>query len=120
MALRLHAPVVPLHLEGMFEIMSLHDSWPKAGRARLKIGKPLTADAGEDYCGFHEPTGSHVSRYVVTLLRLDGFYFHRRGAVAQRFFVWPSVPKRMRRRASWASATLPCPPMFLPPSAPPR
>ncbi len=49
MALRLYAPVLPLHLEGMFEIISLHDS---PGRARLKIGKPLTADAGEDYVAF--------------------------------------------------------------------
>ncbi len=64
MALRLHAPIVPLHLEGMFEIMSLHDSWPKAGPARLKIGKPLTAEAGEDYIAFTkrlETTFRHMS-----------------------------------------------------------
>ena len=52
MALRLHAPIVPLHLEGMFEIMSLHDSWPKAGKARLRIGEPLVAEAGENYVAF--------------------------------------------------------------------
>ncbi len=52
MGVRLRAPVVPLLLEGLFEIMPVGSGWPKRGRARLKIGEPLYSRENEDYAEF--------------------------------------------------------------------
>ena len=41
MAVRLRVPVVPIFIEGMFEIYSYQDSWPRRGPVRVVIGKPL-------------------------------------------------------------------------------
>lgn len=41
MAAQLRLPVVPLFLEGLYEIYSIHDAWPKRGPARVSFGKPL-------------------------------------------------------------------------------
>lgn len=41
MATRLRAPVVPIHLAGLFEIYSIHDHWPKRGTVRVTIGAPV-------------------------------------------------------------------------------
>ena len=41
MATRLRAPVVPIHVAGLFEIYSIHDHWPKRGTVRVTIGAPL-------------------------------------------------------------------------------
>jgi long-chain acyl-CoA synthetase len=41
MATRLRAPVVPIHISGLFEIYSIHDHWPKRGTVRVTIGAPL-------------------------------------------------------------------------------
>jgi long-chain acyl-CoA synthetase len=41
MAIRLAVPVVPIYLEGLFQIYSVHDSWPKPGPVRVVIGEPL-------------------------------------------------------------------------------
>ncbi len=41
MATRLRAPVVPIHVAGLFEIYSIHDHWPKRGTVRVTIGSPL-------------------------------------------------------------------------------
>ena len=35
MAVRLQVPVVPIHLKGMLEIYSVHDSWPRTGAVRI-------------------------------------------------------------------------------------
>ena len=48
MATRLRAPVVPIHLAGLFEIYSIHDSWPRRGTVRVKIGAPLHLEQGHD------------------------------------------------------------------------
>ncbi|HET9319967.1 MAG TPA: 1-acyl-sn-glycerol-3-phosphate acyltransferase, partial [Bryobacteraceae bacterium] len=48
MATRLHAPVVPIHLSGLFEIYSIHDSWPRRGTVRVKIGAPLNLEQEHD------------------------------------------------------------------------
>ena len=52
MAVRLGVPVVPLRVEGLFEMLPVGRRWPRLGRARLKIGKPLQAGEGEDYRSF--------------------------------------------------------------------
>ena len=49
MAVRLRLPVVPIHHQGMFEIYSLHDSWPRTGRVHLRIGTALRFSEGDDY-----------------------------------------------------------------------
>jgi len=48
MATRLRAPVVPIYLEGLFEIYSIHDSWPRRGTVRVKIGVPLHLEQEHD------------------------------------------------------------------------
>lgn len=49
MAVRLRLPVVPVGLQGLFEIYSMHDSWPNTGSIRMKIGEPLRFAEDEDY-----------------------------------------------------------------------
>lgn len=46
---QLEVPVVPAHLEGLFEIMSVHDSWPRRGAIRIEFGPPIAALEGEAY-----------------------------------------------------------------------
>jgi 1-acyl-sn-glycerol-3-phosphate acyltransferase len=41
MATRLRAPVVPIHLAGLFEVYSTHDSWPRRGTVKVQFGSPL-------------------------------------------------------------------------------
>jgi long-chain acyl-CoA synthetase len=41
MASRLRVPVVPIHLAGLLEIYSIHDSWPRRGTVKVRIGAPL-------------------------------------------------------------------------------
>lgn len=49
MAVRLRVPIVPIRLSGLYEIYSLHDSWPRRGPIRVSIGCPLTFSAGISY-----------------------------------------------------------------------
>ncbi len=49
MAARLAVPVVPIYLKGLFEIMPMHESWPRKGSVSVRFGAPVTAEAGEDY-----------------------------------------------------------------------
>ena len=49
MAVRLGVPIVPLHLSGLYEIYSVHDSWPRRGPVQVSISPPLTFDARTTY-----------------------------------------------------------------------
>jgi long-chain acyl-CoA synthetase len=49
MAVRLRVPVVPIHVRGLYEVYSIHDSWPRRGRVDVLIGKPLEFPAGTPY-----------------------------------------------------------------------
>ena len=49
MALKLDLPVVPVHLEGLHEIYSVHHEWPEPGSVRVKFGAPLDLSAMADY-----------------------------------------------------------------------
>jgi long-chain acyl-CoA synthetase len=49
MAVRLRVQVVPIHLNGMFHIYSIHHSWPDTGPVRLRMGSPLNFGEEEDY-----------------------------------------------------------------------
>jgi long-chain acyl-CoA synthetase len=48
MATRLRAPVVPIHLQGLFEVYSVHASWPRRGTVKVKFGSPLHFNVGHD------------------------------------------------------------------------
>ena len=48
MATRLRAPVVPIHLRGLFEVYSIHDSWPRRGAVKVTFGAPLYLDQQHD------------------------------------------------------------------------
>jgi long-chain acyl-CoA synthetase len=41
MALRLQVPVVPVHISGLYEVYSVHHSWPARGPVRVTFGTPL-------------------------------------------------------------------------------
>lgn len=46
---QLEVPVVPVYLEGLFEILSVHDSWPRRGAVRVAFGPPVDVLKGEAY-----------------------------------------------------------------------
>ena len=48
MATRLRAPVVPVHLRGLFEVYSIHQSWPRRGTVRVTFGKALHFEQEHD------------------------------------------------------------------------
>src|SRR5437016_4773036 len=39
-AVRLGVPVVPIYIEGLYEIYSVRDSWPRRGPVRVSFGQP--------------------------------------------------------------------------------
>lgn len=49
MAVRLHLTIVPAYLDGLFEVLSLHDSWPQIHPVLVRFGEPLTVSLDEDY-----------------------------------------------------------------------
>jgi long-chain acyl-CoA synthetase len=49
MAVRLRVPVVPIRICGLFEIYSIHDSWPRRGRVHISIGRPLEFSSDTSY-----------------------------------------------------------------------
>jgi long-chain acyl-CoA synthetase len=49
MARRLSVPVVPVHLQGLYDVYSVHHEWPKPGRVTVRFGSPLRFATGGDY-----------------------------------------------------------------------
>ena len=49
MAVQLGVPVVPVHIEGLFNAYSVHDSWPKRGPVRITIGRAMEFPTGASY-----------------------------------------------------------------------
>ena len=49
MSQRLEVPVVPVYLHGLFDVMSVHDSWPSRGSVRVEFGAPVDPVNGEAY-----------------------------------------------------------------------
>ena len=41
-------PVVPLHTQGAYQVMPRHRPLPVPGKVRVRIGKPMTPEKGED------------------------------------------------------------------------
>lgn len=63
MAVRLGVPVVPIRLEGLFEIYSIHHEWPEPGPLRVRFGEPLRFPAQTDY----ERAAQAIERAVLQL-----------------------------------------------------
>jgi long-chain acyl-CoA synthetase len=49
MAERLRIPIIPIRLSGLYEIYSVHDSWPRRGPIRVAIGPPQSFDEQTSY-----------------------------------------------------------------------
>jgi long-chain acyl-CoA synthetase len=49
MAVRLQVPIVPIRLSGLYEIYSLHDSWPRRGPIRVSLGAPMSFKVDTSY-----------------------------------------------------------------------
>jgi long-chain acyl-CoA synthetase len=47
LARELRIPVVPVRLEGLYAILPRGRSWPRPGRVRLLVGKPLSIEPGQ-------------------------------------------------------------------------
>ncbi len=41
MAILLRLPIVPIYIEGLYALYSVHDSWPKRGPVHVSFGQPL-------------------------------------------------------------------------------
>ncbi len=41
MAVRLGIPVVPVHIQGLFEVLPVHATWPTPGPVRVRFGAPM-------------------------------------------------------------------------------
>jgi long-chain acyl-CoA synthetase len=46
MAIRLRVPIVPVHIRGLFEVLSVHDDWPRRGPVQVSFGRPLEITTG--------------------------------------------------------------------------
>jgi 1-acyl-sn-glycerol-3-phosphate acyltransferase len=49
MAVKLKVPVIPIHLKGMYEIYSIHHSWPERGSVQMRVGSPMRFGEGQEY-----------------------------------------------------------------------
>jgi 1-acyl-sn-glycerol-3-phosphate acyltransferase len=49
MAVRLKVAVVPIFLEGLYDVLSIHDSWPRRGSVMVSIGQPIRFAAHTSY-----------------------------------------------------------------------
>jgi len=49
MAVTLRIPVIPIFIDGLYSVYSIHDSWPKPGPVRVSIGSPLEFAKDTDY-----------------------------------------------------------------------
>jgi long-chain acyl-CoA synthetase len=48
MAVRLGIPVVPIHIQGLYEVLPVDASWPSPGPVRLRFGSPIAFHETED------------------------------------------------------------------------
>jgi long-chain acyl-CoA synthetase len=48
MATRLRVGIVPVYIDGLYEIYPVHDVWPKRGPVRVSFGPPIQFTS-EDY-----------------------------------------------------------------------
>ena len=46
-AQQMKAPILPIRITGTFEVLSIHDKWPKPGRVTVRFGSPVAYREGE-------------------------------------------------------------------------
>ena len=63
MALRQRLPVVPIHLTGLFEVLSPQDSWPRRGVVDMKIGPAQRFGGGQS----SEEITKEVEKAIINL-----------------------------------------------------
>ncbi len=49
MSARLEVPVVPVFVKGLFDVMSMHESWPRKGPVQVEFGTPVLPAEEEEY-----------------------------------------------------------------------
>jgi long-chain acyl-CoA synthetase len=49
MTVRLGIPVVPIHIQGLYEVLPVDASWPRPGPVRLRFGSPIAIHETEDF-----------------------------------------------------------------------
>ena len=49
MAVRLGIPVVPIHIQGLYEVFPIDASWPRPRPVRLRFGSPVAIHETEDF-----------------------------------------------------------------------
>ena len=67
LAVRLKLPVVPLHIEGLFQVLSREDTWPKSGTCSVKIGRVINCGERTSF----EEAAKQVENAVRRLAELD-------------------------------------------------
>lgn len=66
MSLRLEVPVVPVYLHGLFDVMSMHDSWPHRGSVSVEFGSPVVPGEGEEYVQLARRIESSLGRMAAS------------------------------------------------------
>ncbi len=74
MAVRLGIPVVPVHLQGLFEVLPVHANWPSRGAVRVRFGAPLAFRETDD-------VREAAKRVEEEVRRLGGIEFESRRTV---------------------------------------
>jgi long-chain acyl-CoA synthetase len=69
MAVRLRVAVVPIFIDGLYEVYSIHDSWPKPGPVTISIGPPLEFPAHADYADVGRQIQESVGKLSDKLLK---------------------------------------------------
>ena len=64
MAKWLDLPVVPVHVQGLFELFSIHQAWPRPGRCRVAFGQPLVPSPDVDARTFTAKLRGRVASLV--------------------------------------------------------
>jgi long-chain acyl-CoA synthetase len=54
MAVQLRVPIIPICIDGLFDLYSRHDRWPKRGSVWVSIGRPIEIPAGTSYAAAAE------------------------------------------------------------------
>jgi long-chain acyl-CoA synthetase len=49
LAVSLQIPVVPVYIEGLYDVLPAHASWPVPAPVRVRFGEPMRFDETEDY-----------------------------------------------------------------------
>lgn len=49
MGVRLEVPVVPVHVDGLFQVFPAGSRWPRRGPVSVTFGAPVRLDPGQDY-----------------------------------------------------------------------